>query len=64
MLMCPSQVLLGLELSAHAWSHNQRSCADVFELSPVGGFKYKRYVQYISTDEQLHLLTFINKTER
>ena len=52
MMMCPSQVLLGLESSARARSRNQRLCADVFESSIVGGCKYKRYVRYISTDEQ------------
>ena len=52
MPMCSSRVLLGLELSARAQSHDQISRADVFESSPVGGCRYKRYVQYISTDEQ------------
>ena len=55
MPMCSSQVRLELESIARAQSHNQHSRADVFESSPVGGCKYKRYVRYISTDEQLRL---------
>ena len=50
--MCLSQVLLGLELSARAWSRSHRLRADVWESSPVGGCKYERYVWYVSTDEQ------------
>ena len=49
--MCLSRVLFGLESSARARSRNQRSRANVFESSPVGGCKYERYVRYISTDE-------------
>ena len=59
MPMCLIQVLLGLELSARARSRNQRLRANVFESIPVGGFKYERYVQYISTDEQSHLILFL-----
>ena len=55
MPMCLSRVLLGLESSARAWSRNQRSCADVFKSSPVGGCKYEMYVRYISNDEQFYL---------
>ena len=55
--MCLSRFLLGLESSARDWSRNQRSRADVFESSHVGGCKYKRYVQYISTNEQLQIKT-------
>ena len=39
--LCLSPVLLGLD-----------SSADVCKSSPVGGSKYKRYVRYVSTDEQ------------
>ena len=52
MPMCSSQVLLGLESSAHARSRSHRSRADVCESIPVGGCKYERYVLYVSTDEQ------------
>ena len=52
MPMCSSRVLVGLESSARAWLRNQRSRADVSKLSPIVGCKYKRYVRYISNDEQ------------
>ena len=62
--MCSSRVLLGLESSARARSRNQRSRADMFESSHVGGCKYKMYVRYISTYEQIYLLLyFINLTK-
>ena len=54
MPMCSSRVLFGLELIARAWSRDRLSRADVFDSSPVGGFKYERCVRYISTDEQNH----------
>ena len=41
--------MLGLESRARAWSRDQISRADVFELIPVRGCKYERYVRYIST---------------
>ena len=53
--MCSSQVLLGLELSACDWLRSHCSLDDVCGLSPVGGCKYKRYVRYVSTDEQINL---------
>ena len=59
MPMCLSRVLLGLESSAHARSHNHRSRADVFESSPVGGCKYERYVRYVRTDEQQEMFVII-----
>ena len=52
MPMCSIQVLLGLESSARARSRNHCSRGDVCELIPVGGCKYKRYVQYVSNDEE------------
>ena len=52
--------LLGLESSARAWLHNQRSQADVFESSSVGGCKYERYVQYISTNEHHYVIMSID----
>ena len=52
MPMCLSRVLFGLESSARARSRDRLSRADVFDSSPVGGCKYKKYVLYISTDEQ------------
>ena len=57
MPMCSSRVMLGLESSAHACSRDWLSFADVFESSPVGGCKYKRYVRYISTDEHTLVTT-------
>ena len=57
MLMCSSWFLLGLESIAQSWSRNQSSPADVFESIPVGGCKYKRYLRYISTDEQLYVMS-------
>ena len=57
MPMCSSQVLLGLGSSARDRSHSHRSRADVCESSPVGGCKYKRYVQYVSTDEHTLVTT-------
>ena len=52
MPMCSSRVLFGLESIARAGSRDWNSRADVFESSPVGGCNYKRYIRYISTDEQ------------
>ena len=52
MPMCSSRVLFGLESSGRALSRNWLSHANVFELSPVGGCKYERYVRCISTNEQ------------
>ena len=54
MPMCSSRVLFGLESSARARSRDRILRADVFELSPVGGCNYERYVRYISIDEQLN----------
>ena len=51
--ICSSRVLLGLESSVRDRSRNRLSRADVFESSPVRGCKYERYVQYISTYEQI-----------
>ena len=59
--MWSSRVLLGVKLSrvllvlassprVRLRSHGLR--AYVFELSPVWGCKHKRYVRYVSTDEQ------------
>ena len=53
--MCSSRVLLGLKLSARARSRNRILRADVFNLSPVRGCKYERYVRYISTYEHICL---------
>ena len=52
--MCSSQVLLGLESSALARLRYPLLRDDVFELSPVRGCKNKRYIQFISTYEQIH----------
>ena len=54
--MCSSRVLLVLESSARDCLRSHCSRANLCELSPVGGCKYKRYVRYVSTDEQLKLI--------
>ena len=46
---CVRRVVLGLESSVSARSHDWRLVVNVFELSPIGGCKYERYVRYINT---------------
>ena len=57
MPLCSSRVLFRLESSARALSCDQILRADMFELSPVGGCKYERYVRYISIDEHTLVTT-------
>ena len=47
-----SRVLLGLASSARVRLRSYVSRAYVFESSHIWGCKYKRYVRYVSTDEQ------------
>ena len=51
MPMYSSRVFLEFESSTRARLRNHCSRVNVCESSPVGGFKYKRYVRYVSNDE-------------
>ena len=44
--------MLGLASSARVQLRSYGSRAYVFQSIPIWGYKYKRYVRYVSTDEQ------------
>ena len=50
-----SRVLLGLASSARVRLRSYGSRDYLFDSSPILGCKYKRYVRYVSTDEQKFL---------